>query len=577
MPYGKNKEPEPPKEKKNNKAKPKPEAPPKHRSKPQSGKAKREKILAKRKNKVSGLDKFSGDVDALFDKLEDQKDLELHGVQKDRATGLYNKVDQSAIPQLHTNTGIQVSNEVIYDETHVIKNSADKFFLKLKKMTKDQVAGNVSLAQSVKLDVRASPDHFDFHKNNISWPDFPKRPDCDVFKLRKQTLLNLEEEGFRKFEEKIRNSENVDRLNRFEYNLETWRQLWRVLEKSNVIALVSDSRFPDLTCPESLLEYCAELNLPVMLILNKIDLVPKETAAKLYEHYSNHKLIQSVILFSCSQRDKNMNMKKFRELEYNCKLGPADLLEALPVEDVDDWDEVLGEARVCLHDKTKFKKIDMTDFKNKLNDPSLPLGFEDEEHLTLGILGSPNVGKSSVMNRLVGKKITRTSITPGATKYFQTYNVSKKVTLCDCPGLVFPAYGISYAQQVMCGAFPISQVQEPYTIVGQLALNSNIIQCLKLDRNQTLKNNEDEYEPISLENVTSWRICEKYSEVCGYYAGKGGARLDVYRGANEILRRVLRGEFEVYTGLEGNFDESLLKHLELLENIRDDIGAEGEY
>ena len=104
-----------------------------------------------------------------------------------------------------------------------------------------------------------------------------------------------------------------------------------------------------------------------------------------------------------------MNMKKFRELEYNCKLGPADLLEALPVEDVDDWEEVLGEARVCLHNKTNFKKIDMTDFKNKLFDPSLPLGFEDEEHLTLGILGSPNVGKSSLINMLLIKLLYNTS------------------------------------------------------------------------------------------------------------------------------------------------------------------------
>merc|ERR1712178_66325 len=249
-----------------------------------------------------------------------------------------------------------------------------------------------------------------------------------------------------------------------------------------------------------------------------------------------------------------MSMKKFRELEYNCKLGPADLLKSLPIEDIDDWEEVLGIDRASIFDKVKnFKEIE-----NK-----------NLEHVTLGILGSPNVGKSSVMNRLVGKKITRTSITPGATKYFQTYNVSEKVTLCDCPGLIFPAYGISYAEQVMCGAFPISQVQEPYTIVGQLALNSDLVKSLKLDRNQSLKNSYDDYEPVDLESVTSWRICEKYSEVCGYYTGKGGARLDVYRGANEILRRVLRGDFHVYTELEGVSEEldnqSLLSYLQLLE------------
>merc|ERR1711976_368707 len=161
-------------------------------------------------------------------------------------------------------------------------------------------------------------------------------------------------------------------------------------------------------------------------------------------------------------RDKNMSMKKFKEIEFECKLGPADLLHALPVSEVDDWEECLGLDRANLEST---KQI-----------------IGDLEHVTLGIVGSPNVGKSSVMNRLVGKKITRTSITPGATKYFQTYNVSEKVTLCDCPGLVFPAFGISYAEQVVCGAFPISQVQEPYTVVGHLALNSDVIKSLKLDR-----------------------------------------------------------------------------------------------
>lgn len=54
--------------------------------------------------------------------------------------------------------------------------------------------------------------------------------------------------------------------------------------------------------------------------------------------------------------------------------------------------------------------------------------------------GFPNVGKSSVINSLVGRKVVSVSRTPGHTKYFQTYYLTKTVKLCDCPGLVFPSY-----------------------------------------------------------------------------------------------------------------------------------------
>ena len=40
--------------------------------------------------------------------------------------------------------------------------------------------------------------------------------------------------------------------------------------------------------------------------------------------------------------------------------------------------------------------------------------------LTIGCCGIPNVGKSSVMNALIGKKVVSVSKTPGHTKHFQT-------------------------------------------------------------------------------------------------------------------------------------------------------------
>lgn len=59
--------------------------------------------------------------------------------------------------------------------------------------------------------------------------------------------------------------------------------------------------------------------------------------------------------------------------------------------------------------------------------------------VTIGMVGYPNVGKSSVINVLCGKKLVGVDSRPGKTKNFQTIFLEKDLLLCDCPGLVFPS------------------------------------------------------------------------------------------------------------------------------------------
>lgn len=67
------------------------------------------------------------------------------------------------------------------------------------------------------------------------------------------------------------------------------------------------------------------------------------------------------------------------------------------------------------------------------------LGLPRVSDLPPPLTGFPNVGKSSLMNGLVGRKVVSVSRTPGHTKYFQTYFLTPTVRLCDCPGLIFPS------------------------------------------------------------------------------------------------------------------------------------------
>ncbi|XP_004343924.1 large subunit GTPase [Capsaspora owczarzaki ATCC 30864] len=94
----------------------------------------------------------------------------------------------------------------------------------------------------------------------------------------------------------------------------------------------------------------------------------------------------------------------------------------------------------------------------------------EDEVLNIGLVGYPNVGKSSSINALMGEKKVAVSATPGKTKHFQTINVSEDLILCDCPGLVFPTFLSTKAEMVCNGMLPIDQLREyvgPTALVAQ--------------------------------------------------------------------------------------------------------------
>jgi nuclear GTP-binding protein len=57
--------------------------------------------------------------------------------------------------------------------------------------------------------------------------------------------------------------------------------------------------------------------------------------------------------------------------------------------------------------------------------------------ITVGVIGFPNVGKSSVINSLKRARVCSVGSTPGLTKSLQTISLDKNIKLLDCPGIVF--------------------------------------------------------------------------------------------------------------------------------------------
>jgi ribosome biogenesis GTPase A len=131
----------------------------------------------------------------------------------------------------------------------------------------------------------------------------------------------------------------------------------------------------------------------------------------------------------------------------------------------------------------------------------LPVGKTDRGVLTIGMIGYPNAGKSSIINGILNEKVVSVSRTPGHTKHFQTIHLSDTLVLCDCPGLVFPTV-VDRQLEILSGIYPISQVREPYTVVGYLAQRVPLIHLLRLN------NPNQSVEEGCPEKWTAWDVCD---------------------------------------------------------------------
>lgn len=82
--------------------------------------------------------------------------------------------------------------------------------------------------------------------------------------------------------------------------------------------------------------------------------------------------------------------------------------------------------------------IDVTNkVLKELNEKRIAKGLKERKARAL-ILGIPNVGKSTLINRLVGKKATNVGNKPGITKKLEWIRINNQLELLDTPGILWP-------------------------------------------------------------------------------------------------------------------------------------------
>ena len=73
----------------------------------------------------------------------------------------------------------------------------------------------------------------------------------------------------------------------------------------------------------------------------------------------------------------------------------------------------------------------------ELNEKRIAKGLKARRVRAL-VLGIPNVGKSTLINRLVGKKATNVGNKPGITKNLEWIRINNQIELLDTPGILWP-------------------------------------------------------------------------------------------------------------------------------------------
>ncbi len=76
---------------------------------------------------------------------------------------------------------------------------------------------------------------------------------------------------------------------------------------------------------------------------------------------------------------------------------------------------------------------------NQMNEKRIAKGLKTRKIRCL-IVGIPNVGKSTLINCLVGKKATSVGNTPGVTKNLDWIRINKNIELLDSPGILWPKF-----------------------------------------------------------------------------------------------------------------------------------------
>lgn len=166
----------------------------------------------------------------------------------------------------------------------------------------------------------------------------------------------------------------------------TKREIKEKLDLIDIVYEVIDARIPKSSKNKEIDELTK--NKPHILLITKMDL--------------------------CDTKETNLWIEHYKSLGY--EVVPLDLLNNPNIE------PIINKTNNLLQE---------------LNQKRINKGLKERKARAL-ILGIPNVGKSTLINRLVGKKATNVGNKPGVTKQLEWIRINNQLELLDTPGILWP-------------------------------------------------------------------------------------------------------------------------------------------
>ncbi|KAJ5095963.1 hypothetical protein NUU61_005319 [Penicillium alfredii] len=219
-----------------------------------------------------------------------------------------------------------------------------------------------------------------------------------------------------------------------------WNELYKVIDSSDVVIHVLDARDPEGTRCRSIEKYIREEapHKHLIFVLNKCDLVPTGVAAAWVRNLSKD---YPTLAFHAS---------------INNSFGKGSLIQLL----------------------RQFSSL-----------------HSDRKQVSVGLIGYPNSGKSSIINTLRKKKVCTVAPIPGETKVWQYVTLMKRIYLIDCPGVVPPSQHDTEEDILLRGVCRVENVENPEQYIPAVLRR---VQPRHLERTYGVKNTTDSFEFLSI-------------------------------------------------------------------------------
>ena len=159
----------------------------------------------------------------------------------------------------------------------------------------------------------------------------------------------------------------------------------------------------------------------------------------------------------------------------------------------------------------------------------LALLHKDKKQISVGFIGYPNVGKSSIINTLKKKQVCKVAPIPGETKVWQYITLLRNIYLIDCPGIV-PPTNDSDAEIVIKGVVRAERLADPEMVIPE------VLSRVKKEYLQKTYNIED------------WEDWEDFLEKVAQKFGKllKGGEGDTKQAAVMLINDLQRGKIPYF-------------------------------